>query len=136
MIEPIGVFWVDFYGRKEWSIGICIRDTILQRGGAEWYMWYVYDSLGRQTYTGLLPEHIERIPIAPPGEPGRNTLITIGQIGDRHAYLNIPEAAALARYLAACPEDPEPIVFRMEFADEFLAYEVWPPRPTTDSGDR
>ena len=58
-----------------------------------------------------------------------NTLIVIGWLGARKAYLNLSEEEALKRYCAAegCTEAEakEAGFFKFEFEDEFNVYDAY-----------
>ncbi len=60
----------------------------------------------------------------------KNRLISIGWMGVKQCYLNVPREEAIRRYLADCPnEGPEVVaegyIEEFEFDDEFGAYAVW-----------
>lgn len=63
-------------------------------------------------------------------QPKANTLITIGWMGDKKAYLNITREEAIKRY---CESEDEPVedvreggvVDELKFDDEFSVYDAW-----------
>ena len=58
-----------------------------------------------------------------------HTLIAIGSLGELRVYLDVPLEEAKKRYEAYCRgtglEDSAPMVRKIEFTDEFEAYDVW-----------
>ena len=63
-----------------------------------------------------------------PSKP-RNTLITIGYIGCKQAYLNVPIEEAKARYRASDGLEPDEeidpsLIDEFTFIDEFQTYEA------------
>lgn len=62
----------------------------------------------------------------------KNTLVTIGYLGNKRAYLNLSKEEALATYCAAeyegtpTPEDLSSLtITEFEFENEFCVYEAW-----------
>ena len=56
-----------------------------------------------------------------------HTLITIGYMGGKRAYLDIPLEVAVARYMSSEELDERPadrLIDSFEFADEFYVYEA------------
>lgn len=58
----------------------------------------------------------------------KHTLITIGYLGDKRVYLDIPLAEAKHRYAMSEDSDPESDrvdIEQIDFDDEFGCYDVW-----------
>ena len=60
----------------------------------------------------------------------KNTLVIIGWVGGKRAYLNLGKAEAIRRYLEDEPEDEENIgwigfVQEFPFDDTFCVYDAW-----------
>lgn len=70
-------------------------------------------------------EILERLiaPVAPYRE--KNTLVVMGWLGNKSAYLNVPKEEAIARFKKDNEGDDEPYsVNEYEFTDELWAYDV------------
>ena len=62
----------------------------------------------------------------------KHKLVTIGYLGGKRAYLDIPLEAAIVRYMASeeIEEAPDPkLIDEFEFDDEFYTYEAGPLGP-------
>lgn len=55
----------------------------------------------------------------------KHTLVTIGYLGSRRAYLDLSKEEAFNRYLKAEGEVPPHSVRSFEFDDEFEVYDAW-----------
>ena len=57
----------------------------------------------------------------------KNTLIVIGSIGTKRAYLNLSREEAIARWVASEgeAEPADGLIDVFEFDDEFTVYDAW-----------
>lgn len=60
----------------------------------------------------------------------KHKLVTIGNIGMKHAYLDVPREEAIERFKASCcnyfdtDQELEQSVYEFEFDDEFYVYDA------------
>lgn len=62
-----------------------------------------------------------------------HTLVVIGPIGGKRAYLDLPREEAVRRYREECGDESYEVdnILEFEFEDAFSAYEIWAPEGDT-----